>query len=68
MNWDLSALYKSQTELEADVEAVKQKAKSFESICKNRLKLLSPTEFLEVLREYESISQTLGKFMTYAFL
>lgn len=68
MNWDLSALYKSQSELDADVEAVKQKAKSFEAICKNRLKLLSPTEFLEVLREYESISQTLGKFMTYAFL
>jgi oligoendopeptidase F len=68
LNWDLGALYKNENDLDKDVQNVQEKAKSFESICKNRLKLLSATEFLEVLREYECISQTLGKFMTYAFL
>lgn len=68
MNWNLGALYKNEQDLEQDVQNVTEKAKAFEKICKNRLKLLTPTEFLEVLREYECISQTLGKFMTYAFL
>lgn len=68
MTWDLKALYKDEKELEKDVTIAQDKAKSFESICKNRLKLLSASEFIEVLREYECISQTLGKFMTYAFL
>lgn len=68
MNWDLSALYENQEQLDRDIQSVKTRANSFEAVCKNRLKLLSSTEFLESLREYESISQILGKFMTYAFL
>jgi oligoendopeptidase F len=68
LNWDLRALYNDEKELELDVQQVREKAKTFESMCKNRLKLLSSSEFIEVLREYECISQTLGKFMTYAFL
>lgn len=68
MNWDLTSLYSDESELEADVQKVEQKAKNFEKICKARLKLLSEGDFLEALREYECILQTLGKVMTYAFL
>jgi len=68
LNWDLSALYVSEQELDKDVDKVKEKAKNFENLCKNRLKLLSSSEFLEALREFENISQILGKIMTYAFL
>lgn len=68
MNWDLSALYIDDEALEVDVKRVEQKAKTFESLYKNRLKILSTTDFLEALSEYEALSQTFGKFMTYAFL
>lgn len=68
MNWDLTALYSDQAALDADVQKVRDKAKSFENVCKNRLKLLNDGEFIEALREYECIAQTLGKIMTYAFL
>lgn len=68
MNWDLSALYKEENELERDVALAKEKAISFETLYKNRLKILCASDFLEALREYECICQTLGKFMTYAFL
>lgn len=68
MNWNLNALYVDEKQLDYDVENAKQKAKNFEGVCKNRLKLLSTEEFKEALRQYESISEILGKIMTYAFL
>ena len=68
MNWDLSALYKSENDLENDLLRAKQKAETFEKMYKNRLKSLSSGEFIEALREYECISEILGKIMTYAFL
>ncbi|MBL0687700.1 MAG: M3 family oligoendopeptidase [Sulfurospirillum sp.] len=68
MNWDLIALYKNEDELDLDLEYAKIKACKFEKMYKNRLEYLNSSEFLEAIREYESISQTLGKIMTYAFL
>lgn len=68
MNWDLNALYKSDEKLDIDLEKAKIKAENFEKMYKNGLKNLSSNEFIEAIREYESISQILGKIMTYAFL
>ena len=68
LNWDLSALYKSEDELDKDLDNTKLKAKTFEKMYKNGLKNLNSNEFLEAIREYECISQILGKIMTYAFL
>ena len=68
LNWDLNALYKSEDELNIDLETAKIKAQNFEKMYKNRLKELKSSEFLEAIHEYELISQILGKIMTYAFL
>lgn len=68
MNWDLSALYENETLLEVDLKDAASRAKSFESVCKGKLKELHVNEFLESIREYESINEMLGRIMTYAFL
>ncbi|MBP6497981.1 MAG: M3 family oligoendopeptidase [Campylobacteraceae bacterium] len=68
MNWDLSALYKNEIVLDKDLYDAMQRAKNFASVCKGKLGALSENEFLEAIREYESINQTLGRVLTYAFL
>ena len=68
MNWDLSALYANEASLNKDLQEASQRAKSFENICKGKLKTLNSQEFLEAIREYESINEMLGRIMTYAFL
>ena len=68
MNWDLSALYQNEDLLEKDLQNAAQRAKSFECVCKGKLGTLSANEFLEAIREYESINQVLGQVITYAFL
>lgn len=68
MNWDLSALYKNESALDADLKDAKSRAISFENVCKGKLKELNVNEFLESIREYEAINEKLGRIMTYAFL
>ncbi len=68
MNWDLNALYENNKKLDIDLEEAKVKAKNFEKMYKGCLKNLNSNEFLEAIREYEKISQILGKIMTYSFL
>ncbi len=68
MNWDLSALYENEALLEADLKDAATRAKSFECVCKGKLKELHVNEFLESIREYEAINEKLGRIMTYAFL
>ena len=68
LNWDLSSLYENEALLEADLKDAAARAKSFESVYKGKLKELHVNEFLESIREYESINEKLGRIMTYAFL
>ena len=68
MNWDLSALYKNEHDLESDLQDAKARAKSFETLFNGKLKELRVGEFLEAIREYEAINEKLGRIMTYAFL
>lgn len=50
MNWDLSALYQDERALNDDLKKAKERAKSFEGVCKGKLKALSVNEFLEAIR------------------
>lgn len=68
MNWDLRALYENEEALNKDLEDAKSRANGFEGVCKGKLKELGVNEFLESIREYESINEMLGRIMTYAFL
>lgn len=68
MKWDLSALYENEKELTHDLEDAKQRAKSFQSLFKGKLKSLHVNEFLETICEYEALNEKLGRIMTYAFL
>ena len=54
--------------MDKDLYDAMQRAKNFASVCKGKLGALSENEFLEAIREYESINQTLGRVLTYAFL
>ena len=68
MTWDLSALYHNEKAVEVDLQEARTRAKSFQSVCKSKLKTLHVNEFMESIREYESINEMLGRIMTYAFL
>jgi oligoendopeptidase F len=66
--WDLSALFKNEQELENFTQQTKIRALGFNKTYKNRLKNLSASEFNACVREYESISQMLGRIISYASL
>jgi oligoendopeptidase F len=66
--WDLTPLYKDEEELNGALQASSKKAFEFEKRYKNQLKKLPPKEFNECVKEYESISQSLARVMTYAYL
>lgn len=66
--WDLSALFKNEQELESFTEQVGIKVLKFNKTYKNRLKNLSASEFNKCICEYESISQMLGRIISYASL
>ena len=54
MTWDLSALYENEKALEVDLQEARARAKSFQSMCKSKLKTLHINEFLESIREYDA--------------
>jgi oligoendopeptidase F len=66
--WDLSALFKDETELENFTEHTKVKASNFNKVYKNKLKNLTMLEFNECICEYETILQMLGRIISYASL
>ncbi|MDR3178238.1 MAG: M3 family oligoendopeptidase [Campylobacteraceae bacterium] len=68
MDWDLSALYKDEQELEKFTERVEIKASNFNKIYKNNLKNLTILEFNECISEYEVVLQMLGRVISYASL
>jgi oligoendopeptidase F len=67
-NWDLTALYKNEEELDESVEKAAKEAAVFEKDYKGNLKKLNAESFCECVKKYENISQTLAKIMSYAFL
>lgn len=68
MNWDLTALYKSEEELNDSIQKSLKDAKLFEHTYKEKIKELKAKEFIKVLDEYEEIFEGVGRAITYAFL
>lgn len=66
--WDLTHLYLNDENLYEDLERVKLSAKEFENVYKGTFKDLKSKAFLVALDEYESISESIGRIGTYAYL
>ncbi|MDR0761837.1 MAG: M3 family oligoendopeptidase [Campylobacteraceae bacterium] len=66
--WDLTPLFENEDALTEALKTASSNALSFEKKYKNRLKTLTLNEFNECVKEYESISQSLARAMTYAYL
>ncbi|MDR2789527.1 MAG: M3 family oligoendopeptidase [Campylobacteraceae bacterium] len=66
--WDLGALFNGGRELQNFTEQTKVRALNFNKTYKDKLKNLSESEFNACVREYESISQMLGRVISYASL
>lgn len=66
--WNLDDLFQNETVAKEALKDAQTRAKRFESLVKGNLKNSSETDFMESLRAYESILESLGRIMTYAYL
>ncbi|EAK0465047.1 oligoendopeptidase F [Campylobacter upsaliensis] len=68
LEWDLSALFKNEEELEAfTCENIRQ-AEEFKQKYEKKIAHLSKEEFLISLKQYENLNENATKIMTYAYL
>lgn len=68
MNWNLGELFANEAEFSAAIDSAAAQARDFEAKFKDRLHALSAEEFLGALELYESISEQIGKIMSFAHL
>jgi oligoendopeptidase F len=72
VTWDLSDLYQSLDDprIESDIKDSFLRAKSFEEKYRGRInsETITPSFLLETVKELESISEELGKLISYAYL
>ncbi|WP_297900366.1 M3 family oligoendopeptidase [uncultured Campylobacter sp.] len=68
MNWNLGELFANEAEFSAVIDSASAQARDFELKFKDRLHALSAEEFLGALELYESISEQIGKIMSFAHL
>ena len=68
MNWNLGELFANEAEFSAAIDSASAQARDFELKFKDRLRALSAEEFLGALELYESISEQIGKIMSFAHL
>lgn len=66
--WDLGALFENLEALEASLEECRAKSVAFKERYATKLATLSVEEFETMVREYEALSENLGRVMSYAFL
>ncbi len=68
--WDLSDLYASPTDpaIASDQAALRHAAATFSSVYKGKLDGLRAKEFAKAMRDYERMSDLLGKMGSYAYL
>ncbi len=66
--WNLKDLFKNDQQLENSVKKTENKAIKFEKKYKNKLSKIDVKQFLKALKEYENISNNIGRAGTYAFL
>ncbi|WP_306528951.1 M3 family oligoendopeptidase [Campylobacter sp.] len=68
MNWNLGELFANEAEFSAAIDSASAQARDFELKFKDKLHALSAEEFLSALELYESISEQIGKIMSFAHL
>ena len=68
MNWNLGELFANEAEFSGAIDSAAAQALDFEAKFKDRLHALSAEEFLGALELYESISEQIGKIMSFAHL
>jgi len=68
MNWNLGELFAKEAEFSAAIDSAAAQARDFELKFKDKLHALSAEEFLGALELYESISEQIGKIMSFAHL
>nr|WP_314166675.1 M3 family oligoendopeptidase [uncultured Campylobacter sp.] len=68
MNWNLGELFANEAEFSAAIDSAAAQARDFEAKFKGGLHALSAEEFLGALELYESISEQIGKIMSFAHL
>ena len=68
MNWNLGELFANEAEFSAAIDSVAAQARDFELKFKDKLHALSAEEFLGALELYESISEQIGKIISFAHL
>jgi oligoendopeptidase F len=67
-NWNLNSLFKSDAEALNFLTLAGVKVASFETDFKDKIIHLKPTEILTAIKQYEAISDDLGKAGSYAYL
>lgn len=68
MNWNLGELFANEAEFSAAIDSASAQARDFELKFKDKLHALGAEEFLSALELYESISEQIGKIMSFAHL
>ncbi|WP_298757478.1 M3 family oligoendopeptidase [uncultured Campylobacter sp.] len=68
MNWNLGELFANEAEFSGAIDSAFAQARDFELKFKDKLRALSAEEFLGALELYESISEQIGKIMSFAHL
>ena len=68
MNWNLDELFANEAEFGSAIDSAAAQARDFEAKFKGGLHALSAEEFLGALELYESISEQIGKIMSFAHL
>ena len=68
MNWNLGELFANEAEFSAAIDSAAAQALDFEAKFKDGLHALGADEFLSALELYESISEQIGKIMSFAHL
>lgn len=66
--WNLSSLFKSEADAKNYLPLVSTKVKNFEERYKGKILTLEAEEILESIKQYEIISDDLGKLGSYAYL
>ncbi|WP_291949527.1 M3 family oligoendopeptidase [Campylobacter sp.] len=67
-NWDLSALFKNEEELNIYIDKICKEAKQFKQNYENNLSNLSNEFFLQALKDYENLILKLSHILTYVYL
>lgn len=68
MNWNLGELFANEAEFSGAIDSAAAQARDFELKFKDKLHALNAEEFLSALELYESISEQIGKIMSFAHL